>query len=208
MQTIVYSILFVTFCTAVVGAFLLTRPVTPPAKARTWRVTQIPQSITLENLRSQFEELINKEVSARSKQRKSILQLDIAPSIRRYACAIITVCYPLPEITSHGYRIDDTFLGITPLYCSDDPNVDIIAVPGLGSYALGSFKSNRGFEVWLRDFLPKDIPNIRVLLYGYDTKLAESNSRSSIRDLSKSLFYSSVSIRHRHGRSTDHLHRS
>ena len=187
MQVIVYSILFTTLCAIVVGAFLLLRPAAPLAKARTWRLTQIPLSVTKKELRNQFEELINKNLSAGSKKRTSILQLDIAPSTRGYACATITVRGPLPKVTKQGYHIDDTFLGITPLYNGDNASVDVIAVPGLGSHALGSFKSSGSFEVWLRDFLPKDIPNIRVLLYGYDTTLAGSNSRSSIRDLSKSL---------------------
>lgn len=56
----------------------------------------------------------------------------------------------------------------------------IIAVPGLGSYALGSWKSRNSDEVWLRDFLPKDLPNVRVLLYGYDTTLPGSLSKESI----------------------------
>lgn len=58
---------------------------------------------------------------------------------------------------------------------------------GLGGHAFGSFKSKNGWEVWLRDFLPDDIPDVRVLLYGYDTELAKSESKNSIVDLAKSL---------------------
>lgn len=39
--------------------------------------------------------------------------------------------------------------------------------------------------MWLRDFLPEDIPNIRVLLYGYDTTLLNSFSKQSIEDLGR-----------------------
>lgn len=61
----------------------------------------------------------------------------------------------------------------------------IIAVPGLGSHALGSWKAQNSDEVWLRDYLPEDIPNIRVLLYGYDTKLPGSQSKQSVEDLGR-----------------------
>jgi hypothetical protein len=61
----------------------------------------------------------------------------------------------------------------------------IIAVPGLGSHAFGSWKAQNSDEIWLRDFLPEDIPNIRVLLYGYDTKLPGSQSKQSIEDLGR-----------------------
>src|SRR4051812_14120734 len=46
----------------------------------------------------------------------------------------------------------------------------VIAVSGLASHALGSFKAPNKSEVWLRDFLPRDVPSIRVLIYGYDTR--------------------------------------
>lgn len=37
--------------------------------------------------------------------------------------------------------------------------------------------------MWLRDYLPDDVSNIRVLLYGYDTPLIGNNSKDSIEDL-------------------------
>jgi hypothetical protein len=36
--------------------------------------------------------------------------------------------------------------------------------------------------MWLRDFLPQDIPTARVLTYGYDAGVAFTQSRSTIRD--------------------------
>ncbi|KPA35726.1 hypothetical protein FLAG1_11555 [Fusarium langsethiae] len=85
---------------------------------------------------------------------------------------------------AHPYKYTCKFKGVTPLY--EDKNgadIDIIAVPGLGSHALGSWKSPNSDDVWLRDFLPKDVPNIRVLLYGYDTSLQGSLSNQSMEDL-------------------------
>lgn len=43
----------------------------------------------------------------------------------------------------------------------------IIAITGLAGHALGSWKSPGGYNVWLRDFLPDDLPECRILTYGY-----------------------------------------
>lgn len=59
----------------------------------------------------------------------------------------------------------------------------VIAVPGLGSHAIGSWKSPNNIDLWLRDYLPNDVPNIRVLLYGYDTSLLRNHSKDSIENL-------------------------
>jgi hypothetical protein len=59
-------------------------------------------------------------------------------------------------------------------------------VPGLGSHAIGAFKAKDGNNVWLRDFLPKDIPTARVLVYGYDTTITEGDVKYSITDLAMS----------------------
>lgn len=54
---------------------------------------------------------------------------------------------------------------------------------GLGSHAIGTFKSKDGNNVWLRDFLPEDIPTARVLVYGYDTTITKGDANHSITDL-------------------------
>ena len=127
---------------------------------RAWRVTQIPLSVTKDELRAQLEDSLVEGFSFEDVKSEKVLQLDLAPSTRGYACATVKLQCTPPARTKHGYRIDDSFLGITPLYDCRDASVDVIAVPGLGSHALGSFKSSEGSEVWLRDFLPRDIPNI------------------------------------------------
>jgi hypothetical protein len=59
----------------------------------------------------------------------------------------------------------------------------IITVPGLGSHAIGAFKAKDGNNVWLRDFLPEDIPTARVLIYGYDTTITKGDTKHSITHL-------------------------
>jgi hypothetical protein len=63
----------------------------------------------------------------------------------------------------------------------------VVAVPGLGCHPLGTWKASESVDVWLRDFLPNDVPDTRVLLYGYDTTLNKSDSKQSIVDLAKTL---------------------
>ncbi|ORX97677.1 hypothetical protein BCR34DRAFT_607182 [Clohesyomyces aquaticus] len=74
---------------------------------------------------------------------------------------------------------DRNFWGLTPLYCPDgELSVDIIAVTGLDGNAYGSWASRKVNAIWLRDFLPKDLPKCRVLTFGYNTKLSlDSNYR-------------------------------
>ncbi|KAI5788687.1 hypothetical protein FPQ18DRAFT_236208, partial [Pyronema domesticum] len=63
----------------------------------------------------------------------------------------------------------------------------IVAVPGLGSHAFDTWKSQHGFKMWLRDFLPRDraLQNTRILLFGYRLDLKNNSSRDSIQDYAR-----------------------
>ncbi|KAI5785331.1 hypothetical protein FPQ18DRAFT_309255 [Pyronema domesticum] len=78
--------------------------------------------------------------------------------------------------------VDTQFLGITPLYRGADPSIDIVAVPGLRSHAFDTWKSQYGFKMWLRDFLPKDkaLQNTRIVLFGYRSDLKDNSSLDSV----------------------------
>ncbi|KAF4439923.1 ankyrin repeat-containing protein [Fusarium austroafricanum] len=88
-----------------------------------------------------------------------------------------------------GFKFDCDFKGITPLF--EDPEssaVDIVAVPGLSSHAIGSWTLSDGSgDFWLRDFLPYDVPNARILVYGYDSKLDNSHSIENIETMGSAL---------------------
>lgn len=58
----------------------------------------------------------------------------------------------------------------------------IVAVTGLAGHALGSWKAPGRHTVWLRDFLPVDIPDCRILTYGYDAAVQNSDCKSTIQD--------------------------
>ncbi|KIW72762.1 hypothetical protein PV04_00937 [Phialophora macrospora] len=94
--------------------------------------------------------------------------------------------------------VDTDFIGFTALGRHEDtgPNgVDVIAVSGLGGHAYGSFKERGGSYVWLQDSMPDDIysgmkasgldsmSSVRVLTYGYNSRLDNSHSFQTIPDL-------------------------
>ncbi|KAI0891157.1 hypothetical protein F4806DRAFT_506984 [Annulohypoxylon nitens] len=87
--------------------------------------------------------------------------------------------------------LDIHFLGMTPFndVQSDKHGLDCIAIAGLASHPFGSWQSkgkDRSF-MWIRDELPRLVPELRASIYGYDTTLAGSNSFQSIQDLAMSL---------------------
>jgi hypothetical protein len=47
----------------------------------------------------------------------------------------------------------------------------VIAVTGFAGHAFGSWRNCETHQMWLKDFLPQDIQNIRIMSYGYDSSL-------------------------------------
>jgi hypothetical protein len=66
--------------------------------------------------------------------------------------------------------------------------LSVIAVHGLGGHAFNTW--TEGGRLWLRDFLPSDLPKARVLTFGYDSGIAFTNSKSTLRDFARSLLES------------------
>ncbi|KAF7529190.1 hypothetical protein G7054_g9937 [Neopestalotiopsis clavispora] len=85
--------------------------------------------------------------------------------------------------------LDSHFRGLTPLYDPAVHEADCIAISGLSSHPFGSWqpKGETKTFMWIRDALPKSLPTIRPILYGYDTTLVNSNSFQSILDLALGL---------------------
>jgi hypothetical protein len=73
--------------------------------------------------------------------------------------------------------------------------LDLVAISGLGGHAFGSFKERGSSYMWLADALPKDLPGVRILIYGYDTKLEASNSFQSFEGLASAFRLKLSSIR-------------
>ncbi|KAK0716193.1 hypothetical protein B0H67DRAFT_645841 [Lasiosphaeris hirsuta] len=74
---------------------------------------------------------------------------------------------------------DRHFHGFTQLYPTrpDRPVVaDIIAITGMDGHAYGSWMSREGHgDMWLRNFLSRDFPYCRTMIYGYESKLLATN---------------------------------
>ena len=58
-----------------------------------------------------------------------------------------------------------------------------VVISGLGSHAFGSWKDRHSDHMWIRDALPEQLPGARVMLYGYDSTLANSTSSQNLGDV-------------------------
>ncbi|KAH7261549.1 hypothetical protein BKA59DRAFT_409635, partial [Fusarium tricinctum] len=63
--------------------------------------------------------------------------------------------------------------------------IDIVAIHGLGGDAYGTWDD--GGQLWLRDFLPHQIPRCRILTYGYESVRKLSGSVTGINDIAADL---------------------
>jgi hypothetical protein len=103
---------------------------------------------------------------------------------------------------------DLSFEGFTPLGRNinkfEDIGADVIVVPGLGGHAYGSFKERGGSHMWLQDSLATDVHQgrdissqgyVRILTYGYESHIVNSQSFQLLRDLGGKLQASIREIR-------------
>lgn len=70
----------------------------------------------------------------------------------------------------------------------------VIAVTGLSAHAFGSW-AHTPRNMWLRDYLPRDVSNARVLTYGYPSQLHGSLSRSIFSDHSMNFIHRLLNMR-------------
>ena len=72
-----------------------------------------------------------------------------------------------------------------------------VAISGLASHPFGSWKYREPGSsfMWLRDQLPKDVPKLRSLIYGYDTRLFKSRSFQDLDDIARSFIASLKELR-------------
>ncbi|KAM3524619.1 hypothetical protein MY4038_007640 [Beauveria bassiana] len=180
-------------------------------KSLTLRIDEIPAN-HVDNLDRNLKSILGKILDLRGDANPMVCRSLVSHG-KDSLCATISIntslsaddlCAQLRQAgQAHPYKYTCEFQGITPLF--EDKNgasIDIVAVPGLGSHALGSWKSPHSDDVWLRDFLPKDVPNIRVLLYGYDTSLQGSLSNQSMEDLGRGFLEKIIAFRANDG--TEH----
>jgi hypothetical protein len=157
----------------------MTPPPSPAPKPAFWRIRNIKtgeRDAATKWLEEQVEDITITEGQGFS----------LAADGERTLCATLT-SRERPEPPNHRWRVDKDFIGFTPLSDPDNADVDIVAVTGLGGHALGSFRSADGASVWLRDFAPDDVPQARIVTYGYDTGVVASDSNQGISQLARTL---------------------
>jgi hypothetical protein len=94
--------------------------------------------------------------------------------------------------------IDSNFYGLTPLNSlAREIAADVVAVTGLAGHAFGSWKNRTSKRMWLRDFLSKDIPNLRVMTYGYKSNLVGdiTDDFQTLLDYTKDLIHALETVR-------------
>ncbi|KAK2763792.1 hypothetical protein FQN54_009409 [Arachnomyces sp. PD_36] len=67
-----------------------------------------------------------------------------------------------------------------------DPNIDIVAVHGLNVLNEEDFETaiwTSGDKLWLRDFLPKELPNARILLFSHRSRITPDGYSFNIVDM-------------------------
>ncbi|CAG8196671.1 unnamed protein product, partial [Penicillium olsonii] len=102
------------------------------------------------------------------------------------------------EMGDDDINFDCHFFGFTQLYAPDENEpvvADIIAIAGLDGHAYGSWQGRRNLgRMWLRDFLSKDLPQCRTMIYGYNSKLS-SHGVDTILDYGRELMEEIKKIR-------------
>ena len=100
----------------------------------------------------------------------------------------VNASYSVESDEDQTLTFDIHFDGLTALNTPrrKEEVVDCVAVCGLGGHAFGSFKEKGTPYMWLRDSLPNDMPNLRVLLYGYDSGLDGSDSNQNVSVIAES----------------------
>ncbi|KAF2176971.1 hypothetical protein K469DRAFT_605123 [Zopfia rhizophila CBS 207.26] len=94
------------------------------------------------------------------------------------------------EMGDTDISFDQHFFGFTQLYApkADSPvTTDVIAITGLDGHAYGSWRGEGKLgRMWLRDYLSKDLPCCRTMIYGYNSKLS-SHGIDTIMDYGQGL---------------------
>jgi hypothetical protein len=68
-------------------------------------------------------------------------------------------------------------------------------VTGLAGHAYGSWKSRESGQMWLQDFLPEDFPNIRIMYFGYDSRIEAKRETSRMIDYGRNFIQQLHNVR-------------
>jgi hypothetical protein len=151
----------------------------PPSRVATLQLTSVPSCISNAPKRDEWE------VPIPEGSHSDVLLLDIH---FRGLTALNDV-----ELAEH--RVKCVNLVSTPppgvilsrRHASDLPSC--IAISGLASHPFGSWQPHGPDKtfMWIRDVIPRSVPGLRTITYGYDSKLVGTNSFQSISDMARTL---------------------
>ncbi|KAJ5917518.1 hypothetical protein N7466_011072 [Penicillium verhagenii] len=184
-------------------------------KSHVFRVTGLSRELLDEDLKTAMQEALNDNFT--DDERSQIkAEITIVPSCYESdeRVALVQFCGGVPqflrelrdnplgewqvEMGNDDINFDGHFFGFTQLYAPDGNGpvaADIIAIAGLDGHAYGSWqgRGNLG-RMWLRDFLSKDLPQCRTMIYGYNSKLS-SHGVDTILDYGRELMEEIKKIR-------------
>jgi hypothetical protein len=75
------------------------------------------------------------------------------------------------------------------------PSFSIVAVHGLNGDAIDAWRHPKSKKFWLKDFLPQQIPDARIMTFDYNADAAFAQSTAEVIDHAKSLLSSLVDKR-------------
>ena len=73
--------------------------------------------------------------------------------------------------------------------------LSVVAIHGLGGDRKGTWTSSSKQKLWLKDFLPLNLPNARIMTYGYNSSIAFGPNMSDIDDHATDLLASLLDAR-------------
>ena len=177
------------------------------AKAIVCRVSMIPGGDAISRKAELFD-FIQRSLQEKELQNLNAIEISVVRSCYdpRMLTALVQFKSGLPEFLKRlkadpfytqqfkmgnvDITIDQSFQGLTQLYNPTvDPTeitADVVAITGLDGHAYGSWSGGDPKRMWLRDFLSEDLPECRVMIYGYNSKLS-SPGLHTIADFGKRL---------------------
>ena len=132
----------------------------------------------------EMPKLINKLIGKRKKQEDSTTLPLPGASRSQEALASLPLDNTIPtlRVTASAANVPKQNIGLFELSTNKfEKNIDIVAVHGLQGDAYKTWEHDNG-SLWLRDFLPANVPNARIMTFGYDSTVAFSKSVAKIED--------------------------
>ena len=84
-------------------------------------------------------------------------------------------------------QLSRSFFNMLPTFLCSNVYSSIVAVHGLCGDPFKSWTEEESGKLWLQDFLPLQVPNTRIMSYGYDSLVAFSKSELELGDVAADL---------------------